>query len=89
MKINEVVMFPVSVTLSKKNPYSNSVKVNNILVSVTNPIRINTLDELNRLLPIEKYIVIEYIKVKEEKKVKDKEIKDKEVKTKKSQKKSI
>lgn len=65
MRISEVTKFPVSVTLNKKNPYNNSIKVNNILVSLTQPIVINTKEELNRLLPIDKYLVIEYIEVKE------------------------
>ena len=81
MKISEVTKYPVLVMLNKKNPWGKSVKVNNILISVDQQIKIDSVESLNSLTPVEKYIIIE-----ESKEVSIPEVQE-EVKAKKTRKK--
>ncbi len=59
-KIYQVEVFPVYVSLKQKNPWGNLVKVNNMIIDF-NKIKISNKKDLDKLLPIEKYIVIESI----------------------------
>jgi hypothetical protein len=61
MRIDDVKKFPVNVHLTTKNPWKGIVKVNNIVVSVVDRLKIRNKEELIKLLPIEKYLIIEEI----------------------------
>lgn len=63
--------FPVYVSLNRKNPWnSDTIKVNNIVIGQIKTI-INTKQELEKLRPIEDYLIVEVIpkenKIKESK----------------------
>jgi hypothetical protein len=74
MKLEEVTKFPVKVTLDKRNPWGESIKVNNILIQVTKETIINSKTELKLLTPIAKYaiftVIEEAVKLPKSKKAK-------------------
>lgn len=87
MKFDEVKIFPVLVSLSTKNPWKGAVKVNNVTITTTAKKKINSREELDKLLPIAKYLVIELCEVKAEVKIESTE-QEKEV-VKKTRKKKV
>jgi len=51
--------FPVKVTLNKINPWGDRISCNSVIIYTNKEVVISSYDELKRLLPIEKYLLIE------------------------------